>query len=45
MIFGMPIVLNPIYIIPFLIIPPICAIVAYVATSVGLIPPMFVQVP
>lgn len=45
MIFGMPIVLNPIYIIPFLIIPPICAIVAYVATSVGLIPPVFVQVP
>lgn len=42
MIFGIPIVLNPIYIIPFLIIPPICATIAYLATAVGIIPPVFI---
>lgn len=43
--FGMPIVLNPIYIIPWLIIPPICAAIAYGFTAIGLIPPVFLQVP
>lgn len=45
MIFGMPIVLNPIYAIPWLIIPPILVTVAYFFTSVGIIPPVFVAVP
>lgn len=44
-IFGMPIVLNSLYLIPWLIVPPVCATVAYFATSVGLIPPVFVSVP
>lgn len=44
-IFGMPIVLNPIYFIPWLIVPPICTLVAYLATSMGMIPPVYVQVP
>lgn len=44
-IFGMPIVLNPIYIIPWLIIPPICAAIAYGFTALGIIPPVFLQVP
>lgn len=43
--FGMPIVLNPIYIIPWLIIPPICAAIAYGFTALGVIPPVFLQVP
>lgn len=43
--FGMPIVLNPIYIIPWLIVPPICTAIAYGFTSAGIIPPVFVQVP
>lgn len=43
--FGIPIVLNPIYAIPWLIIPPICAIIAYLFTSFGVIPPVFVTVP
>ena len=43
--FGMPIVLNPLYIIPWLIIPPICVIVAYSFTAAGMIPPVFVAVP
>ncbi|MFR4439335.1 MAG: PTS sugar transporter subunit IIC [Hungatella sp.] len=44
-IFGMPIVLNPVYLIPWLIVPPVCAAIAYLATAVGLIPPVFVSVP
>lgn len=44
-IFGMPIVLNPIYLIPWLIVPTICAAIAYGFTVMGLIPPVFLQVP
>lgn len=44
-IFGMPIVLNPIYIIPWLIVPPICAAIALSFTYAGVIPPVFVSVP
>lgn len=45
MIFGMPIVLNPIYVIPFLLAPVVCAIIAYVATALHIIPPVHVVVP
>lgn len=44
-IFGIPIVLNPIYFIPFLIISPILAIIAYSATVLNIIPPTFIQIP
>lgn len=44
-IFGLPIVLNPIYFIPWLITPVILALIAYGATSAGLIPPVFITVP
>lgn len=44
-IFGMPIVLNPVYIIPWLLVPPVCAAIAYGFTVAGIIPPVFVQVP
>lgn len=44
-IFGMPIVLNPIFVIPWLIVPPICAAIGYIATATGLIPPVFLAVP
>ncbi|HEP1259625.1 TPA: PTS sugar transporter subunit IIC [Streptococcus pyogenes] len=43
--FGMPIVLNPTFVIPWLIVPPICASIAYFATAIGLIPPVFLSVP
>ncbi|GAB6168195.1 PTS sugar transporter subunit IIC [Clostridium carnis] len=43
--FGIPIVLNPIYAIPWLIIPPICVTIGYLFTSLGVIPPVFVSVP
>ena len=45
MIFGMPIVLNPLYLIPFLLAPTIGAIVAYTATVLGIVPPVYVAVP
>lgn len=44
-IFGLPIVLNPIYFIPWLITPVILAVIAYLATASGLIPPVFITVP
>ena len=44
-IFGIPLVLNPIYIIPFLLAPTVCAIIAYTATVIGLVPPVYVVVP
>lgn len=43
--FGLPIVLNPVYAIPWLLIPSICATIAYLLTSAGVIPPVFVSVP
>lgn len=44
-IFGMPIVLNPQFAIPWLITPPILVTIAYLATSWGLVPPVFLAVP
>ena len=45
MLFGIPIVLNPIYIIPFVLNQPILAMVAYVATLVGFAGPIVNSVP
>ncbi|MFS0750526.1 PTS sugar transporter subunit IIC [Oceanobacillus sp. 1P07AA] len=44
-IFGLPIVLNPILIIPFVITPLVTATIAYFATSWGLVSPTFVKAP
>ncbi|GJM57077.1 PTS sugar transporter subunit IIC [uncultured Dubosiella sp.] len=44
-IFGLPIVLNPIYLIPWLLVPPVCTLIAYLFTVGGIIPPVYVQVP
>ena len=38
MVFGLPIVFNPIMLIPFLSVPLICYSTAYFATAVGLVP-------
>lgn len=43
--FGMPVVLNPVYFIPWMLVPVIMTIIAYVATVLGLVPPVFVPVP
>ena len=44
-IFGMPIVLNPLYLIPWLLVPVVATVVAMAFTFTGLIPPVFIQVP
>ena len=43
--FGMPIVLNPILIIPFIIIPMITTVISYVATVTGIVNATFMIVP
>lgn len=42
MIFGLPIVLNPIMFIPWIVVPLFNAIVAYVVTSIGWVVPLVV---
>ncbi len=44
-IFGMPVVLNPIMAIPFLLAPMCAAAVNYGAMSIGLVPKAFLMVP
>ena len=44
-IFGVPIVLNPIMMIPFVITPMIMATIAWFATSLGLVNPVIVTAP
>ncbi|HZG14410.1 MAG TPA: PTS sugar transporter subunit IIC [Candidatus Bathyarchaeia archaeon] len=44
-IFGMPVVLNPTLIIPFVIVPLINATVAYFATVLGLVNPTYIMPP
>ncbi|MGM9970030.1 MAG: PTS sugar transporter subunit IIC/EAL domain-containing protein [Anaeroplasma sp.] len=38
MVFGLPIVLNPIYVIPFIFTPIICYSISYLAVYVGIVP-------
>jgi len=44
-IFGMPIVLNPLLMIPFVIIPIVNAVIAYVVMSIGWVSPPYVLAP
>ena len=37
--FGMPIVLNPYFFLPYVFIPPILALIAYIPVNAGLVPP------
>jgi PTS system cellobiose-specific IIC component len=43
--YGVPVVLNPILAIPFLLAPVVCVILAWVATSAGLVPKTVALVP
>lgn len=43
--FGLPVVLNPIYTLPLILIPVICLVIAYLATSAGIIAKTVVMVP
>lgn len=40
-----PVVLNPIYFIPWVLVSVVLTVVAYLATSIGLVPPVHVPVP
>lgn len=44
-LFGLPIVLNPVYLIPFLIVPVIQVVIAFYATKAGIVPPVHINVP
>lgn len=44
-VFGLPLVLNTVYIIPFILVPTVLSIIAYFVTFIGLVPPVFVEVP
>lgn len=44
-IFGLPIVLNPIYIIPFIGAPMVAAVIAYLASVIGFVRPAIAVVP
>ena len=43
--FGLPIVLNPVYIVPIIIVPVVTTLIAYFATAAGLISKTIVLVP
>lgn len=45
MMFGMPIVLNPIYLIPFVLVPIILTITTYMAISMGIVPRTIAMMP
>ena len=44
-IFGAPIVVNPVLAIPFILAPIVMTIVSYIATRTGLVPMMMAQLP
>lgn len=45
LIFGLPIVLNPVYIIPFILAPILSACIAYVFSKIGFVRPAIAVVP
>lgn len=44
-LFGLPIVLNPIYIVPFILGPLASFVIAYAATAIGFLPPVSYIIP
>jgi len=45
MMFGLPLILNPILLIPFIITPGVLTLNAYAATAAGIVPMTYVQIP
>lgn len=43
--FGIPIILNPILAIPFLLTPVLCYIISYTAIVIGIVPPVMQEIP
>lgn len=44
-LFGLPIVLNPIWFIPFVIGPVITTVISYLAVQYGIVPPVTAKIP
>lgn len=44
-IFGLPVMLNPIMIIPFVLCPTVCILLGYAATAIGFVDPLIVYTP
>lgn len=45
MMFGLPIVFNPIYAVPFCIVPMVATTLAYIATNLQLVKPTYISIP
>lgn len=44
-VFGLPIVLNPVYVIPWVLVPTLLIVIAYLASEAGIVPPVYVETP
>jgi PTS system cellobiose-specific IIC component len=44
-IFGLPIVMNPVYMIPFILAPVLGSTIGYLATKIGIMPITYIDVP
>ena len=44
-LFGLPVVLNPVMLIPFVLAPVACLLIAYISTAIGIIPPVAYVIP
>jgi PTS system cellobiose-specific IIC component len=44
-LFGIPVVLNPIFLVPFLLVQPVLTVIAYLATTAGIAGPIVNSVP
>lgn len=45
LMYGIPVVLNPLLVIPFLLAPVVCVIIAWTATGIGLVPKTVAMIP
>lgn len=45
MMFGLPIVFNPMYAIPFILTPMVGTVIAYLSTQLGLVRPTYILIP
>ncbi|HOE57677.1 MAG TPA: PTS sugar transporter subunit IIC [Bacillota bacterium] len=45
MIFGIPLVLNPVFVVPFILAPVALTIISYIATAIGLVPYTIAAIP
>lgn len=44
-VFGLPIVLNPVYIIPWIFVPTILITIAFLVSKAGIVPPVYIETP